>query len=217
LYCMHVQRKMGYRVSKAYLESRRTDDGVTGKYRYEYHVECRVCTKQYWTKTFHKEQPRCKSCAGTQSYQPSKVERKDARKYGDGYITKQGYLLVYDGEKYVPAHRMAFKDLPEHIVVHHIDGDKLNNVPGNLVPLTKQAHREAHGSLERVTYDLIQAGLVEYCRDSNSYSLSTTMKEFMVANPVNSGKPQTDDAVGNPEPSQPKAGRCNDYPVREYT
>lgn len=112
---------------------------------------------------------------------------------------------------------MPFPDLPSSMVVHHIDGDKLNNALGNLVPLTKQDHREAHGSLERVSYQLIQAGLIEYDRGSNSYNLSSSMKKLMELIPVNSGEPLTGGAEGNPEPSQQKiVGRCNDYPVAEY-
>lgn len=204
-------------MSTAYLDRKRIENSEAGKHRYEYRVECRVCKAQYWTKTYYKEQPRCKSCAGTQTYVPAKTERKDTRKRGDGYITKQGYHLIFDGTAYVPAHRFAFPELPKDWVVHHVDGDKLNNVVKNLVALSKQAHREAHGSLEKVSYALIQSGLIEYCRETNSYSLSTSMKKFMEANPVNSGESQTDGAVGNPEPSQRIVGRCNDYPVMEYT
>lgn len=200
----------------AYLDRKRIEDPTAKKHRYEYFVECRVCKTQYWTKTYYKEQPRCKSCAGTQSYVLPKNIRKDARKRGDGYITKQGYHLVFDGKSYVPAHRFAFPNLSKDMVVHHIDGDKLNNAVENLIALTKQAHREAHGSLEKVSYKLIQCGLITYCKETNSYSLSTSIKKFIEANPVNSGEPQTDGAVGNPEPSLLPVGRCNDYPVREY-
>lgn len=203
-------------MSKGYLDRRRITDSPKGKYRYEYFVQCRICNTEYWTRTYHREQPRCKSCAGTETYTPARVSRKDARKRGQGYITKQGYHLVFDGEKYVPAHRLAIPDLPEDWVVHHIDGDKLNNLEVNLIALSKQAHREAHGSLERNSYELIRHGLIVYCRETNSYNLSTSMKKLMEANPVNSGEPQTDGAVGNPEPSQQLVGRCNDYPLGEY-
>lgn len=204
-------------MGKHYLERNRLEDSPAGKYRYEYQVQCRACEKVYWTKNYPSKQPRCRKCAGTQTYTPSRVDRKDKRHRGDGYITAQGYHLIFNGEKYVPAHRVPFPDIAPEDVVHHIDGDKLNNVLDNLVPLTKAQHREAHGSLERVSYLLIQAGLIEYDRSDNSYSISTSMKEFMDANPVNSGEPLTDGAEGNPEPSRPSVGRCNDYPFGEYT
>lgn len=204
-------------MSKQYLERNRLENSPTGKYVYEYKVQCRVCDKAYWTKAYPSKQPRCRPCAGTQAYMPAKVSRKDMRQRGDGYITKQGYHLIFDGTRYTPAHRIPFPNLPSESVVHHIDGDKLNNSLDNLIPLTKKHHREAHGSLERVSYHLIQLGLIEYNRGSNSYSLSSSMKKLMELIPVNSGKPQTGGAVGNPEPSQQETvGRCNDYPIAEY-
>lgn len=204
-------------MSKHYIERNRLEDSPAGKYRYEYQVQCRVCEKVYWTKTYpSKQPPRCHSCAGRQTYTPAKVDRKDVRRRGDGYITKQGYHLIFDGEQYVPAHRVPFPDLSPDMVVHHIDGDKLNNVLENLIPLTKQAHREAHGSLEQVAYQLIQAGLIEYDRSDNSYSLSSSMRKLMELIPVNSGKPLTGGAEGNPEPSPNFWGRCNDHPIEEY-
>jgi hypothetical protein len=169
----------------------------------------------YWTKAYPATPPRCRSCAGKETYVPSKVERSDKRKRGDGYITKDGYHLIYDGGKYKPAHHFAFDSLPDGHVVHHIDGDKLNNKLDNLVPLSKKAHREAHGSLEKVSYSLIQSGLIEYDVVTNSYSLSRVMEKLMMLIPVNSEKPLTDSAEGNSEPS-PAWGRCNDYPMEEY-
>lgn len=188
-----------------------------GRTKYQYLYECRVCTVQYWSQASYKEPPRCRSCAGRQTYTPSKVDRADIRKRGDGYITKQGYHLVYDGTGYVPAHRLAFPDLPPSMVVHHIDGDKLNNDLSNLVPLSRADHRRAHSSLEDQAFVLIQKGLITYDATTNTYSLSSSMKKLIELIPVNSGEPQTDGAVGNPEPSQPhEVGRCNDYPLEEY-
>lgn len=200
---------------KKYLERKRLENNGD-KYRYEYLVECSGCAKQYWTKSYPSKPARCRRCAGTQSYTPAKESRINQRKRGEGYITKQGYLLVYDGNGYVPAHRVVLPPKDPNNVIHHIDGDKLNNLLSNLVELTKQAHREAHGSLERVSYQLIQAGLIEYNRETNSYNLGRALQKCIALNPVNSGNIQTGDAVDNPEPSQLITGRCNDYPKGEY-
>lgn len=200
---------------KKYLERRRLDS-IGSKYRYEYLVECSCCAKQYWTKSYPSKVARCRKCAGVQSYTPAKESRSNQRKRGEGYITKQGYLLIYNGTGYVPAHRIVLPPKDPDNVIHHIDGDKLNNVLDNLVELTKQAHREAHGSLEKVAYQLIQAKLIEYNRETNSYNLGRALQKCIALNPVNSGNILTDDAEDNPEPTQSKTGRCNDYPKGEY-
>lgn len=181
-----------------------------GKYRYLH--ECPSCTKERWTS--NAKSGKCSKCAGKESYTPPSVERKDKRKYGDGYITKQGYHLVYTEEGYKPAHRLAFPELPKDHVVHHVDGDKLNNKIENLHPCSKKEHREIHGQLERLSYLLIQQGLIVF--KDGKYFLSTSMEQFMLANSVNSGEAVASDVDGNPEPS-PVTGRCNDYPLEEYT
>lgn len=184
-----------------------------GKTVYKYLVECPSCKEQRWQ--WKTNGTYCKACAGRISYTLPQVERKDKRKHGNGYITKQGYHLVFDGVSYTPVHRLAFPDLPDGYVVHHIDGNKLNNQKPNLLPLSKQAHRELHGQLEKVSYDLIQAGFIEFDAVSSTYRLSTSAQKWVEQYSVNSGKLLPGGAGDNPEPS-PKQGRCNDYPFEEY-
>ena len=195
-----------------YLERKKLVNAA-GKTVYQYLVECPACHEQRWqwkTKASH-----CKSCEGQISYTLANRERLDKRKYGHGYITKQGYHLLFDGEKYVPAHRLAFPDLPADQVVHYIDGDKLNNQTSNLIPLSKQAHRELHGQLEQLSYLLIQCGFIEFDRSSNMYRLSTPAQKCVGQFSVKSGELLPGGAGDNPEPS-PNWGRCNDYPFEEY-
>jgi hypothetical protein len=186
---------------------------VNEKGRYSYLVECSVCNGQRWQS--HAKASRCHSCAGKLTYTPATIERKDARQVGEGYITKQGYHLVFKNGAYVPAQRLPFPDLPTDWVVHHVDGNKLHNERPNLHPCTKGEHREIHAQLEKLSYFLVQQGLIDFV--DAKYAFSTSMKEFMLANSVNSGKPVSIDIDGNPEPSLVQPGRCNDYPVREYS
>lgn len=182
-----------------------------GKYRYR--VECPSCKETRWQS--HTKASRCHPCAGKETYTPAAVPRKDARKLGDGYITKQGYHLVFRDGVYIPVQRVPFPDIPKDWVVHHVDGNKLHNELENLHPCSKTEHRRIHAQLEKLSYLLIQHGLIEF--NNATYTMSTSMKKFMLANSVNSGKPVSIDIDGNPEPSLVQPGRCNDYPEREYS
>lgn len=193
---------------------RKAEKNSAGRTVYKYLVECPDCKEQRWQ--WKTNGGRCKSCAGIYCYNPVSVDRKDKRKHGQGYITKQGYHLLFDGISYVPAHRMAFPGLPKTMVVHHIDGNKLNNKESNLVPLTKKAHRELHGQLETLSYTLIQLGLIQFDHTSGTYSLGSSIQKCMELISVNSVDILPGGAEDNTEPS-PKWGRCNDYPIEEYS
>lgn len=57
-------------------------------------------------------------------------------------------------------------------IVHHIDGDKLNNTLSNLhVFDSAAAHGRAHRSLEKIAYWLLEAGLAEFDRVEGIYKL----------------------------------------------
>lgn len=72
------------------------------------------------------------------------------RERGEGRLTAKGYLeVMVDGvrlkEHVRVAERVLGRTLPTNAVVHHVDGDKLNNVPNNLVICPNdQYHRLIH-------------------------------------------------------------------------
>lgn len=77
------------------------------------------------------------------------------------YITKEGYRQVYKPNSpearsngYAPEHRVrAMKKLGRPLrdgeVVHHIDGNKLNNRPSNLKVMSQEQHWRVHHSKKR--------------------------------------------------------------------
>ena len=73
-------------------------------------------------------------------------------KYGTARINNEGYYQISNNSggnsgKYL--HRLIFEDyhnckLDKNDVIHHIDGDKLNNHPTNLTCMSRKAHGLFH-------------------------------------------------------------------------
>jgi hypothetical protein len=75
------------------------------------------------------------------------------RPAGSGTISSQGYhVLTVEGRRR-PAHVVAWEaahgPLPEDWVVHHVDGDKLNNALPNLEAMPRSDHSRLHGGYVR--------------------------------------------------------------------
>jgi len=81
-------------------------------------------------------------------------ELTSKRFWKGGYITKNGYKELCIDSRRVYEHRHIIEqelrmELPPDVVVHHTDGDKLNNNLTNLEVMTKSAHSVLHYRLQR--------------------------------------------------------------------
>jgi hypothetical protein len=95
---------------------------------------------------------------------------------GDGYFSysvPENHRRVYEAFHNVK--------LPSNVWVHHIDGDKSNNSVSNLVALSASEHGDTHSSLERVGFELMKLGFVEYDRAVNSYRVTEAARFALVA------------------------------------
>lgn len=66
-----------------------------------------------------------------------------------GWINSQGYNMIYKNGKEIREHRLIAEEalgvpIPEDILVHHIDGNKLNNDVLNLQLITREEHPKVH-------------------------------------------------------------------------
>lgn len=85
-----------------------------------------------------------------------KVASSIQTKFGNASIDKNGYYIIHSNEKGnrgKKLHRLIFEDFfnidlneefPEGVVIHHNDGNKLNNEVWNLIPMSNSEHSSIH-------------------------------------------------------------------------
>ena len=63
-------------------------------------------------------------------------------------------------------------NIPKGYVVHHIDGNKQNNILSNLVLLTVEEHNNAHAKSELLIFQLVKDGIISFNRTTKLYEFS---------------------------------------------
>jgi len=85
--------------------------------------------------------------AGGTSY-ASFSSKKVARRLGHNHLHS------------VVAERMIGRRLEVGEVVHHVDGNGLNNSPSNIVVMTRKEHKHCHDSLSNLGFELFRRGII---------------------------------------------------------
>ena len=112
-----------------------------------------------------------------------------ATKYGTATLSNRGYYRITsrkEGNKNKSLHRLVFEDyhnctLDKNDIIHHIDGNPLNNHPTNLICMSKTAHNILHNSsLQR--YRIVKDGKAPngkqlYSLVSNGKRLKTSIHQ----------------------------------------
>ena len=78
-------------------------------------------------------------------------------------ITKDEHRLIMEN---FLGRKLEFNE-----VVHHIDGNKINNNLDNLDLCTRVQHNRCHADMEKIVFELFRKGQVVYNRDSKQYFL----------------------------------------------
>lgn len=113
---------------------------------------------------------------------PSKKGENHPSWKGGRYVSSDGYLMVrkktggrgwqgYQKEHTILIENKIGRKLLENEVIHHIDGNKQNNNLTNLWLTTGDAHKNAHNSLQKVGFELFQAGILGFDKSSGTYFL----------------------------------------------
>lgn len=142
--------------------------------RRKYEVQCDKCPNKYslnhrhWR---HKEKIfKCPECCSKETVERNKARANESIRSTKGYE----YVKEHGTEKYAFKHR---KRLEQHLgraltreeVVHHLDGDKLNNSIENLWLCNAKTHNVAHHSLETIAISMYRSGEVIFNRETGKY------------------------------------------------
>lgn len=133
-----------------------------------------------------------KSCRGKPNPKVGKANRQRSGKLhpswkGGRYVDAHGYAMVnvksgrngktgwnnYRKEHVVFMEEAIGRPLAKDELVHHIDGDKINNDLVNLWLATFKKHRDAHQSLQLIGYALVRAGLITFDKETGEYSVAS--------------------------------------------
>lgn len=90
----------------------------------------------------------------------------------DGYFnygSKNNHRIIYQKETGITL-------LPKQSV-HHIDGDKTNNLINNLIHSEGvSSHIKMHGSLQKAAFILVRSGIINFNRETREYYISDKIK-----------------------------------------
>lgn len=111
--------------------------------------------------------------------------------HGGEHIDHYGYKVCYvpnssgvgrghyEKEHVLAMERFLGRNLERGEVVHHIDGDKLNNGLENLYLMENGGHTRTHQTLQHIGYQLVRAGLVYFDHETSSYMAGDKLRELL--------------------------------------
>ena len=173
-------------------------------------VKCETCLETRWVQwmsNYKKPLHPCKSCSTIKHNTGTRRTLAQRKRMGTSQRTKgwrlqsgykQVYVEGYHPRKHTPDQNNKGNYVLEHLLVmegkigrpvkeselvHHIDGDKLNNSPENLYLFTgsthgdaRRLHNAAHQSAENLTIELLRRGLVVF--KEGRYTMTPELSEL---------------------------------------
>lgn len=157
-----------------------------------YHLVCDNCNKDF-TRNFNTFNGKrasnnykhfCNECGRSVIGKYAGAQQIKGPHIGNKYIDDAGYVSVCVGSSHHENSHRGWKR--EHVlvmenflgrklikgeIVHHIDGNKQNNVITNLDLCNVQEHNFLHANSEKIIFELYKLGIVGYDRNKHLYYL----------------------------------------------
>lgn len=190
---------------------------------------CDGCGHEQWVSywnLYRKPVHLCRYCNNVKSGEErrgkyeshNKGKKQEPKSVGNYYINSSGYSEIWVGKHttnnvggYYREHRMMMelelcRELTSTEIIHHINGDKMDNWLDNLYLCEDDKHhRNVHGQLERVSMELVRAGAIKFDKESGQYYLDPYVREFIS---------KSLELLGNPEEGNQQRS-LRDLPLEE--
>ena len=130
----------------------------------------------------------------------------EPKSIGSYYVNNNGYVETWIGKHTLPdraggyyrEHRLVSeiklgRFLSEKEIVHHIDANKINNVPDNLfVCEDDKHHQNVHSQLERISMELVREGVIKFNHETGQYFIDPNIREVISKSLELLGSPEKD-------------------------
>lgn len=134
---------------------------------------------------------------------------------GGTWISSDGYIMVrtesgvirtsgwaqYRKRCHIVAEQKLGRELLDSERIHHIDLNKLNDNPDNIVVVERGQHRSIHNSLAKLSASLVQLGLIVFDTETATYNVAHLKLRELLEQPEVANQPPSlsSNALEGPE------------------
>lgn len=120
---------------------------------------------------------KCQKCLANQAIE--NLKKHNRNNYTGKILNEKGYELTREiiNGKYILSHRKVVEEflkrkLTKEEVIHHVDGNKTNNIIENLLITNNSEHGKIHASLERVAFELLNRDIIVFDKIQKIYKMA---------------------------------------------